>query len=115
MRASDSAASNRKPSIEIGMTPNPNPNPDVLLVAPGHRSRIARDTDGPKARVFAQPLQLQAGMTGILEELLVSALGRLSDLPGQVAIQRPEVRGPSRGHEFCSKSVLLISGKAFGL
>src|ERR1035441_10192782 len=105
MRTFDSATSNRKPNIEIGMTPNPNPNPDVLVVTPGHSPKVARDADGPKTRVFAQPLQLQAGMTGIQQELLVSAWGRLSDLTGQIAIQRPEVRRPSRGHEFCSKSV----------
>src|ERR1035441_3004327 len=115
MRAIDSAPSNRKPSIEISMTPNPNPNPDVLLVAPGHSPKVTRDTDGPKTRLFAQPLQLQAGMTGIQQELFVSTLGRLSDFTGQIALQRPEVRGPSRGHEFCSKSVPLTSGKALEL
>jgi len=110
-----SATSNRKPSIEIGMTSNPNPNPDIVLVTPGHGPNVTRDADGPKARVFAQPLQLQARMRAILHEFLVSALGRLSDLTGQIAIQRPEVRRASGGHELCSKSVPLISGKALGL
>ena len=114
-KSCDSATSNRKPSLEIGMAPNPNPNPDVVLVTPGHGPKVARDADGPEARVFAQPLQLQARMSRILQELLVSALGRLSDLTGQIAIQRPEVRCPPGGHDFCSKSIPLISGKALGL
>jgi hypothetical protein len=88
----------RELAFEIFMAANPYPNPNVALKSLGHGAVIARHAYRPKARVGAQPFQLEGRMRRILAEFLISSTRGVSEIIGQGPIKLPEVRRSSARH-----------------
>ena len=110
----ESLGLNRKPKIKVTMASNPNPDPHIDFVPTCHRAMVSRHPNRPETRILAQAFQLQTRMSGVLAEFLVGPPRALLDVRWQPGIKLPEDRYASRRHEWRSKSLSLISGKAFG-
>ena len=103
-----------KTSVKLLMVANPDPDP-FLAFSEGNRAIVYCHTNRPGSLIKAQPFQMQAGVCRVLSKLLIGLTGGSFYGRRQMAIELPEMRGPSRDHERRSKSASSISGKTSGL
>src|SRR5438034_327580 len=85
-------------AFEIFMAANPYPNPNVAFKSLGHGAVIARHAYRPKARVGAQPFQLERRMRRIITKFFVSSASGVSEIVRQCPVKFPEVRCSSGRH-----------------
>lgn len=107
-------SSELKHPVEFLVWANPNPDPCVFAQPLGDRAVIARHTDRPKARVRAQPFEMETRMCRIGQKLLVGATSRRLDLGRQFSIREPEFSGAARSHSCLSNSFSDITGNCSG-